>query len=151
MSSFRADAIDHVELFVPDRYVAAGWYERVLGLTIVREREHWAEDPGGPLMISSDGGRTMLALFTGSPAAGGGPTVGFHRVAFRTDGTGFLDFLARLATTGLFGMRGQPLTAAEVVDHGKAFSIYFLDPWGHHLEVTTYEHDRVASTLEERR
>jgi catechol 2,3-dioxygenase-like lactoylglutathione lyase family enzyme len=44
--------LDHVELFVPDRYEAARWYQRVLGLEIVREYEEWAADPRGPLMIS---------------------------------------------------------------------------------------------------
>jgi hypothetical protein len=51
-------------LFVPDRYAAARWYEQSLGLRILPQHEHWA-GPGGPLMISSDGGRTMLALFEG--------------------------------------------------------------------------------------
>ena len=37
MNTFRALQIDHVELFVPDRYEAAGWYQRVLGLEILVE------------------------------------------------------------------------------------------------------------------
>ena len=56
--------IDHVELFVPDRYEAARWYERVLGLRVVPEFEPWATG-GGPLMISTDEGNTKLALFEG--------------------------------------------------------------------------------------
>jgi catechol 2,3-dioxygenase-like lactoylglutathione lyase family enzyme len=64
---FAVDQIDHVELFVPDRYQAAEWYRRVLGLKVVAEYEHWASDPRGPLMISSDGGHTKLALFQGTP------------------------------------------------------------------------------------
>ena len=66
MVSFKVEQIDHVELFVPDRYTAARWYEQVLGLRILPEHEHWA-GPGGPLMISSDSGCTMLALFEGEP------------------------------------------------------------------------------------
>lgn len=34
---FKVLQIDHVELFVPDRYEAARWYERVLGLEPVPE------------------------------------------------------------------------------------------------------------------
>ena len=64
---FKVLQIDHVELFVPDRYEAARWYERTLGLQVVPECEPWAVD-GGPLMISSDGGSTKLALFEGQPA-----------------------------------------------------------------------------------
>ena len=39
--------------------------KRVLGLEIVPEYEFWAQDPQGPLMISSDCGSTKLALFRG--------------------------------------------------------------------------------------
>ena len=78
---FKVLQIDHVELFVPDRYEAAKWYERVLGLQIVPECEPWAVG-GGPLMISSDGGSTKLALFEGQPAASS-QTAAFRRVAFR--------------------------------------------------------------------
>jgi hypothetical protein len=31
------------------------------------------------------------------------------------------------------------------MDHGKAWSVYFSDPHGHHLEVTTYEAEAVRS------
>ena len=52
--SFRVSQIDHVEMFVPDRYLAAAWYQDVLGLTVLREDGDWANDRHGPLMISSD-------------------------------------------------------------------------------------------------
>jgi imidazolonepropionase-like amidohydrolase len=47
------------------KYSRLRWYKRVLGLEIVPEYEFWAQDPHGPLMISSDGGSTKLALFRG--------------------------------------------------------------------------------------
>ena len=53
---FKVDQIDHVEFFVPDRREAARWYERTLGLLPVAAHGDWGEDPGGPLMISSNGG-----------------------------------------------------------------------------------------------
>ena len=62
---FKVLQIDHVELFVPDRYEAARWYEHALGLQVVPGCEPWAAG-GGPLMISSDGGSTKLALFEGT-------------------------------------------------------------------------------------
>ena len=38
--SFRVDQVDHIELFVPNRYEAAKWYEKVLGLEVVKSYEH---------------------------------------------------------------------------------------------------------------
>lgn len=80
----------------------------------------------------------MLALFRGQHK-GDRPTAGFHRVAFRVDGDAFRQFLDRLATLELLATDGRRLTADMVVDHGLSRSIYFTDPYGHLLEVTTYE------------
>jgi catechol 2,3-dioxygenase-like lactoylglutathione lyase family enzyme len=144
---FKVQQIDHVELYVPDRYEAAGWYERVLGLQIVRECEGWAAD-GGPLMISSDAGSTKLALFEGRPAPPPATlTAAFHRVAFRVSGGGFSEFLRRLPELALEDSRQRPVTADSVVDHRQAYSIYFDDPYGHLLEVTTYDYDEVSAFL----
>ena len=127
--------IDHVELYVPDRLSAASWYAGVLGCEPV-PGESWAADPGGPLMISPDGGRTKLALFTGEPQ-GNRASAGFYRVAFRVSATEFLAFTARMDSLGLKETRE--------VDHGSAWSVYFADPWGHRLEVTTYEVEPVRA------
>lgn len=126
--------LDHVELFVPDRGQAADWYGRVLGCRPVPGTEEWASHPQGPLMLSPDGGRTKLALFAGEPQ-GGRPTAGFHRVAFRLSGAEWLAFVARLSELEIREAGG----GARVVDHTGAWSVYFTDPYGHHLEVTTYE------------
>jgi catechol 2,3-dioxygenase-like lactoylglutathione lyase family enzyme len=142
--AFRVDQIDHVELFVPDRYEAAKWYQRVLGLEIVPEYEQWAADRRGPLMISSDGGDTKLALFQGTPQ-GSKETAGFHLVAFRVGADAFAEFLGRLPELNLTDHRGRRLTADLAVDHDKAFSIYFNDPFGHRLELTTYHYDQVKN------
>ena len=134
--TFKVLQIDHVELFVPDRYEAAKWYDRVLGLQIVPECEPWASD-GGPLMISSDSGSTKLALFEGQPAASG-PTAAFRRVAFRVTAAGFAEFLER---------NPEMVTKTSVVDHQQAYSVYFNDPYGHQLEVTTYDYDSTSMLL----
>jgi len=128
--------LDHVELYVPDRVSAAAWYAQVLGCEPVAGTESWASDPDGPAMISPDGGRTKLALFTGEPQ-GNRATAGFHRVAFRVSATEFLAFTARMAGLGL--------KDARVVDHGGAWSVYFSDPSGYRLEVTTYEVEPVRA------
>jgi catechol 2,3-dioxygenase-like lactoylglutathione lyase family enzyme len=137
-----SSSLDHVELFVPERDEAAAWYAQALGLKPVPGTEAWAEDPGGPLMISADGGTTKLALFKGQPQ---GPrhTAGWHRVAFRVDGASFLEFLAHARRLGLRD-RSAPL---RVFDHTTAFSAYFCDPYGHRLEVTTYDHAAARAAI----
>jgi catechol 2,3-dioxygenase-like lactoylglutathione lyase family enzyme len=112
----------------------------VLGCEPVAGTESWAANPDGPLMISPDGGQTKLALFTGEPQ-GRRATSGFHRVAFRVSASAFLAFTARMADLGL----DEAGAAARVIDHGSAWSVYFTDPYGHRLEVTTYEVEPVRA------
>ena len=147
--TFRVDQIDHVEIFVPDRHQAAMWYARVLGLEVIPRYEHWAEDPHGPLMISSDGGSTKLALFQGSPQ-GSQQTSGLHLVAFRVGASAFVEFVRCLPELALTDHRGRHVTADLVADHEMAYSIYFNDPYGHRLELTTYEYDEARSKLANR-
>lgn len=141
---FTVQQIDHVELCVPDQYEAARWYEQVLGLTILKDLEDWAAD--GPLMISSDGGSTMLALFKCDPP-GSRPLVGHIRVAFRVDATGFMDFLKHIENVPVYGSEGQQITREKVVDHHKSWSIYFVDPYGNRYEVTSYDYQKIRSQL----
>lgn len=135
--------IDHIELFVPDRDRAAEWYSAVLGLKPLADFAHWAKT--GPLMLSGDGGATKLALFVGPPQADN-PIIGWRRVAFGVDGPRFIAFLRRLADTPLYA-QGKRLLPQHVVDHGEAFSIYFQDPFGNPLELTTYDHAHVHEHL----
>ena len=127
----RGTTIDHVELIVPDRQAAAAWYEEVLGLTPVAGTEHWARESGGPLMISGDGGRVCLALFEGAQTDATTRGGGFRRVAFRVSGAEFVAFVE-------YGRR-LGLTPMAVQDHTTTISVYFKDPHGHDLEVTTWE------------
>ena len=138
--------IDHVELFVPDRHQAADWYCRVLGLHVVPGLEQWTANPSGPLMIATPAGGTKLALFEGQSQQSR-PTAGFHRVAFRVDAAGFVAFVRGLDNHQLKDCQGRLVTADAVVDHDLAYSIYFCDPYGHRLEITTYEHDTVRNGL----
>jgi len=138
--------IDHVELLVPDRFQAAAWYQRVLGLEILKKYQDWAEVPGGPLMVGSSESGTKLALFDGKPS-GSKPGVGFHLTAFGVDGPGFIDFLSSLKQLNLKDSFGHKVTPSQVRDRGAAFSLYFCDPWSNQFEITTYEHDFVRDYL----
>ena len=132
--------IDHLELYVPSRHEAAAWYRKVLGFQIVEEHVDWALE-GGPLMITNDGGDTMVALFKGPPQ-GDEKVRGLRRLAFRVSAEGFVRFIKDSGD-----WRDEPLGDANVQDHRKAVSVYFTDPWGTPLEVTTYEYEAVKEAL----
>ncbi len=135
-SPIQKASLDHVELVVPDRAEAAAWYRDFLGLSPAPGTQEWAQDPRGPLMISADGGRTCLALFQGQP----GPSLkGFRRVAF---GVSAEEFLAFVETA-----HQRHLDPLEIQDHDISISVYFRDPYGHELEVTTYDHQSVRDRL----
>lgn len=143
---FRVAQIDHVELTVPDRFAAADWYQRILGLEVVPQYREWSDDPRGPLMVATPEGQTKLALFEGEPQ-GSQRNRGFHLVAFRVTGEEFLEFVASTEDLPLLDRHGTPVTASSVVDHRLAFSIYFCDPWKNELEITTYDVELVRDRL----
>ncbi|HEU4593625.1 MAG TPA: VOC family protein [Pyrinomonadaceae bacterium] len=143
MSGFKVEQLDHVHIYVADQYVAAEWYQKILGLEIVEEVEDWATD--GPLTISSDGGSTSLALFNAGARGFDGPRR--STVAFRVKGGAFLDFLDRLEAVEVDGGDGRPLARADVVDHEHSLSVYFKDPDGNPYELTTYDHALVRERL----
>ena len=142
----QVDQIDHVEIEVPNRYEAARWYQAVLGFEICREYKSWAEAGYGPLMISTDGGKTMLALFDGTSQGTERP-IGIRRIAFRVNGEQFFKFIEHLDAMA----ETHAVRCSKIFDHEKSFSVYFADPYGNGLEITTYEYDAVRNQLETRK
>jgi catechol 2,3-dioxygenase-like lactoylglutathione lyase family enzyme len=94
-------------------------------------------------MLEGANGRPAIALFAepGS-AAGGGRTI-----AFLTDRDGFLGFLDALGQRDLRDRNGHRVGPEALVDHDVAWSIYFRDPDGNHLELTTYDYAEVAKKI----
>jgi catechol 2,3-dioxygenase-like lactoylglutathione lyase family enzyme len=130
--------IDHVEILVPDREAAREWYGRWLGFKEMPEHGDWVET--GPIMLTNDGGATKLALFTGESSGAETVQRGWRRVAFRVSGQELLDWAAEYRASG------QKLVGP--VDHKRAWSGYFSDPWGNALEVTTDDYDVVRQAGE---
>ncbi len=123
------EGLDHVALIVTDLERSRNWYRDVLGLER-RYEEMWGDVP---TFLSK--GSTGIALFPakipspGPPPERGSAIVMSH-VAFRADRENFLQAQHELKRRGI---------AFEFQDHGIAHSIYFSDPDGHRLEITTYE------------
>jgi catechol 2,3-dioxygenase-like lactoylglutathione lyase family enzyme len=122
------EGIDHVALGVRDIERSVKWYTEVLGLELLHEGM-WN---GVPTFIGK--GNTGIALFPASANAKSTPSTGREirmlHLAFRANGDGFLAAQSELQNRGI---------KFEFQDHEISHSIYFRDPDGHQLEITTYE------------
>jgi glyoxylase I family protein len=115
------EGLDHVAFAVSDQSASADWYRRLLGLESVYE-ETWG---GIPLMLVGSGG-TGFALFQSGEDRPGG----FRHVALRVTRSQYE------AAKRQFQSEGIPF---DEQDHTVARSVYFRDPDGIPLELTTYE------------
>ena len=122
------EGIDHVALGVRDIESSAKWYIEVLGF----ERLHEGMWDGVPTFIGK--GDTGIALFPASPDAQSTPLtrrdIQMLHLAFRANRENFLAAQRELQKRGI---------KFEFQDHEIAHSIYFSDPDGHQLEITTYD------------
>jgi catechol 2,3-dioxygenase-like lactoylglutathione lyase family enzyme len=124
MVGFRTLGLDHVALSVRDQAASERWYGEVLGLERVHQ-EAWGDVP---VMLVSEG--TGVALFRARAGEDGKPAVRILHVAFRVDRAAFEAARSELEARGL---------EVTFQDHVVSHSIYFRDPDGHQLELTTYE------------
>ncbi|MGI9604045.1 MAG: VOC family protein [Acidimicrobiales bacterium] len=145
MPRFRMGTLDHVHVMVPDRAVAAAWYAEHLGFEPVEEYDMWAtEVEFGPLQISADGGRSMLALF--EIGEGHPERAQENGIAFSVDASTFADF-ARSLPNAIVDPSGRALTADDVVDFDLCWAYNLADPWGNVYELNCYQYDLVRTSL----
>lgn len=130
-------ALDHVHLYADDIASTAAWYERILGLKVLDASTRLK---GRGLYLTTPRGQYCATLFTGKP-----PSDGDHTTAFRVPGTVFIAFGDALPHDEIVSRDGDLLQPDEADDHALAFSFYFSDPAGNHLEVTTYDHEKVRT------
>lgn len=145
--AFRMGRLDHVHIRVPDRAEAARWYAEHLGFEPVDRYGFWANGfEGGPLQISADGGRTMLALFEATDQH---PMVPQRTgVAFSVDADSFVSF-ARSLPCAIDSQRGERLVLSDLVDFDLCWAFDLVDPWGNRYELNCYDYDRVRTELVE--
>jgi catechol 2,3-dioxygenase-like lactoylglutathione lyase family enzyme len=120
------EGIDHVAMSVRDVEKAAQWYIDVLGF----ERKFDGIWDGAPVFIGK--GTTALALFPARDRSGSSTPsdIRMLHLAMRANRKNFLAAQEELKRRGI---------KFEFQDHEIAHSIYFRDPDGHQLEITTYE------------
>ena len=126
-SKMKLEGLDHIALAVSDVERSVQWYVEVLGL----ERQHEGAWGGIPKFVGK--GASGIAFFPASDPAGslGKPRpVRMLHFALRADRGNFRRAQDELKQRGI---------AFHFEDHGIAHSIYFRDPDGHELEITTYE------------
>ena len=144
LTNFSIEDIDHIEMFVSNREKAAKWYEEIFGLKPIEELEMWSKI--GPLFIGNKDRSVTLAIMNGKKENDGS----INRMAFRTTGEKFIDFLNRIDGLNLFFLN-EKVTKEHVVDHDLSYSIYFDDPDGNKLELTCYDHDYLKSKIQSSR
>jgi catechol 2,3-dioxygenase-like lactoylglutathione lyase family enzyme len=123
----KLEGIDHVALAVCDIERSVKWYIEVLGF----ERLHENIWNGIPTFIGK--GNTGIALFPANSNARSTSSrsdIRMLHLAFRANRDGFVAAQQELKKHGI---------KFEFQDHEISHSIYFPDPDGHHLEITTYD------------
>ena len=122
------EAIDHVALSVRDVDLSAQWYVDVLGF----ERQHDDVWNGYPVFVGkNDAAIALFPIRKKDPSHSSAPSpVRVLHFAFRASRKDFLAAQEELKQRGI---------DFEFQDHEISHSIYFSDPDGHELEITTYE------------
>ena len=131
----KVSALDHVHIYVADLDAAVAWYGRILGLERHPSSSRLDRRGIDGVYMATARGQYCATLFVGKP-----PSDGDHTTAFRVPGRMFIAFGEALEQLGVPSRTGSVLRKGDNEDHLLAFSYYFQDPDGNHLEITTYDH-----------
>jgi catechol 2,3-dioxygenase-like lactoylglutathione lyase family enzyme len=132
---------DHIAIVVPDLVEAERWYVDVLGAEVVG-RYNWGGDSSHPVSPHEDIrlGKDVISLFHGDPTRSQPRLI--HYAFNCRDMEELETWKAHLASKGV-ALRG-PMAHPGF----GAVSIYFEDPWGYRLEITTWLPDYETAKAE---
>jgi catechol 2,3-dioxygenase-like lactoylglutathione lyase family enzyme len=127
---------DHIAFSVPDLVAAERWYVETLGAEVV-SRYNWGGDTAHPVLPHEDIriGQHVVSLFLGEPLHAAPPPRLFH-YAFNCRSMEELDTWGEHLQSRGVAFRG-PMAHPGF----GAVSLYFDDPWGTRLEITTWLSD----------
>ena len=129
MSAFQLEELDHIAITVADLTRSVAWYRDVLGLE-PRHQDVWGNVP--TFMCAGSTGLALFPAETAKPAPkpDTARTLVMRHFAFRANRKNFEAAQQRLRELG---------ADFKFQDHEIAHSIYFHDPDGHRVEITTYD------------
>ena len=119
--------LDHVSLNVSDREASIAWYRDVLGLEQrgVARRDDW------PVFMGELGACVALFQAQAPSPERTHESTGLRHIAFMVDSEDLDRAWTRLREDGV---------DLRVEDHGSSRSLYFPDPDGNVIELTSYGH-----------
>lgn len=126
----KVQGMDHIGLAVKDVQKSVEWYRELFGLERLYE-DVWGNFPG---VVGI--GETSVAFFpTDDPNIPLPDGLPIHHLAFRVDRANFKSAKETLR---------QRRMEFEFQDHQIVHSIYFFDPDGHLIELTTYDLSEIS-------
>lgn len=128
-------SLSHYHIACPNKFELAEWYKSHLGFEIVQDVEALGERDG-PLIVSGDGGRTGISIFTSKDLKRDFALKCIP--AFEVSTKDFIDFYKAEKAR-------RPETA--IYDHLSSFSVYFFDPMGTKLEFTAANYQETKDAL----
>jgi catechol 2,3-dioxygenase-like lactoylglutathione lyase family enzyme len=122
---FQAEQLDHIALTVQDRERSIAWYQTILGLE-KRFQYRDTNGKGNPVGLCS--GSACIVLFPAEAGQVIAPLQG--HIALKLSRENFEQAQAHLRQHGI---------TFKYVEYKTIHSVYFLDPDGYEIELSTYE------------
>jgi catechol 2,3-dioxygenase-like lactoylglutathione lyase family enzyme len=124
---FKLQNIDHIAITVSNMERSIKWYQDVLGMEQVYA-DVWGAAPA--MMMLGSSGVALFPARTSTPESPNKTPLSMSHFAFRASRPDFEQAKEDLRQRGI---------EFEFKDHTVSHSIYFSDPDGYELEITTYE------------